>query len=261
VITAGRAARTGPGRRRQRLRLPRPVDADDVAEVARATGLDAGERVLEHRRRSRFDTELPRRGEEGIRRRLALQALRPRGEPVDPQLEEVLEAGGLEHFLRVRARGDDRARQARLAHRLEVAHRALVRLDAVAPQEREHEVVLAVAQAVDGLGAGLVVGGAVGELDPARGEERTHAVVARLAVDVVGVVVVGERRERVACALRALAQVVVEHLLPRLRVDGRRLRQHAVEVEQAGLDVIRESEHRASLSGRSPDPGSAAGVA
>ena len=94
-----------------------------------------------------------------------------------------------------------------------------------------------------------------GQLDAARREERAHAVVARLAVDVLVVVVARvERHEALAGAVRALAQVVVEHLLPRRGMDLRGLRQHAVEVEQARLDVIRQSQHAAETTRGAPDP-------
>src|SRR4051794_18847363 len=61
-----------------------------------------------------------------------------------------------------------------------------------------------------------------------------YALQTRLAVDVL--VIVGraiELLKRRAGALSPITQEVVEHLLPRPRVDLRRLREHAVQVEQA----------------------------
>ena len=74
--------------------------------------------------------------------------------------------GRLEDVAAVGARGDDRPAQAGVAGGLDVADRARVGVDAVALDQREDEVVLAVAEAVDGLGVGRVVGGAVRELIP-----------------------------------------------------------------------------------------------
>ena len=75
--------------------------------------------------------------------------------------------------------------QTRGRHRLEVAPRPLEDLDAVVVQELLEHVVLAVAQAVDGLGAAGVVRVALGQLDAAAGQEGPDAVLAFLAVDVV----------------------------------------------------------------------------
>src|SRR5207248_3139519 len=79
--------------------------------------------------------------------------------------------------------------------------------------------------------------------DPSRGQERAHAVVARLAVDVL--VVVSDRIEGdkgLAGSVGALLQVRVEHLLPRGGVDLGGLGEDAVEVEEAGADYARQPE-------------------
>ncbi len=75
----------------------------------------------------------------------------------------------------------------------------------------------------------VVVGGALGEHDAARGQEVPDAVEPGLAVDVV---------EVVALAVAGLPghglQVAVEELLPGALVDDRRGREHAVQVEEDG---------------------------
>ena len=130
-------------------------------------------------------------GQERVRRGLALQVLLASATcAVDARLEQVLDAGGDQHVAAVGARGDDRAAQARVAGGLDVADRALVGLDARARWiSLQHELVLAVAEPADRLGVGRIVGRPLGQLDPARLQERAHAVVARLAVDVLVVVV------------------------------------------------------------------------
>src|SRR5262249_30256950 len=112
-----------------------------------------------------------------------------------------------------------------------------------ATQQREHEVVLAVAEAANRLGGRRVVGLALRQDDPARSEERADAVVAWLAVDVravVGDLVEGD--ERLAPLRRALAQGRVEHLLPLPGVAPGSLRENAVEVEQTGPNPARQPE-------------------
>ena len=84
--------------------------------------------------------------------------------------------------------------QAGLLGRLQVTARSLEDLDPVRGDLALHLVVLASAQAVDRLGVRAVVGAALGQLYPARGEEISNAVLAGLAVDVL--VVVGVLVER-----------------------------------------------------------------
>ena len=90
---------------------------------------------------------------------------------------------------------------------------------------------------MDRLGAGRVIGATLVKLDAARGEKRAHAVVARLAVDVLVVVAYWiERDDCLVCPRGALAQVAVERLLPGLGMYLGCLGQHSVEVEQARGD-------------------------
>ena len=225
--------------RLQRLGLADAIDADHVSEVARAPGGDTGESVLEHRRLLGLDADGLCAGEERVGRRLALQMLAVGDDAVDDLLEQVQDSGVLEHVAAIRARGNDRPAQLSVAGGLGVFDRALIRLHALLADDRQHELVLAVAETVDRLPAGVVARRALWQLDPARGEERADAVVTRLAVDVL--VVVGnlvELDERLVALLRALAQILVEHLLPGGRVDLRGLRQHAVEVEQTRRHAI-----------------------
>jgi hypothetical protein len=159
-------------------------------------------------------------------------------DPVDAHLEQILDAGRHEDVAAVVARGDDRPAQPGVARGVQVADRALVRLDAVVVDEPQHELVLGVAQPVERLRCRRVVGRPLRQLDPARGEEVAHAVQAGLAVDVLVVVAM-----EVELGLAARRQKRVEHLLPRARVHLGGLRENAVEVEQAGRDPVREAEH------------------
>src|SRR6266487_4146897 len=225
----------------QGLPLSGAVDSDNEAEVPGAPRLDSRQCVLEDGRFGRLDADLLRRREERVGRRLSLQVPLLDGDPVDADLEQVLDPGGLEDVLAVRAGGHDGSVEPRLANRMDVPHRPVVGLDAVAFQKCHHELVLAVSETVDGLGRRRVVRIALGQLDSARGQERANAVVARLAVDVP--VVVGDRvegGELLAGSLGALAQVRVEHLLPGGGVHLGGLGEDAVEIEEAGADPARQ---------------------
>src|SRR5262249_6990323 len=107
--------------------------------------------------------------------------------------------------LAVSAGGHDGSVEPCLADCMHVADRAVVRVDAVAPQEREHQLVLAVPEAMNSLRRGRVAWTAPRQLDSARGEEGAHTVVTRLTVDVP--VVVSDRiegDERIVGLFRAL---------------------------------------------------------
>src|SRR5581483_10815616 len=104
-------------------------------------------------------------------------------DPVDPCLDEVFDVRALEQLRAVDAGRDDRAAQPRRTRSLEVSHRPGEGADAAAPDRGLDEQVLAVAEAADRLRGRRVARVALGEADPAREEERPHAVVAELAVD------------------------------------------------------------------------------
>lgn len=114
----------------------------------------------------------------------------------------------------------------------------------------QHALVLVVADAVDGLGIERIVGRALRQLDAARLEEVPDAVLTRLAVDVLVVVLVRvEGHELAAGRLRALAQELVEGLLPCGGMDLGCLRQHTVEVKEQRVDVGGQAEHSAHSYG------------
>src|SRR4051794_32734401 len=86
---------------------------------------------------------------------------------------------------------------------------------------------------------GLVAVGALGQRDPPAGQEVADAVLAGLAVDVLVVVVLAELgRRRVPTP-----QELVEGALPGGLVHLRGLGEDTVEVEEAGSDVVGESQH------------------
>jgi len=196
------------------------------------------QRVLEHGRLGRIDTEPLRRGEEGVRRRLAFQALGPDGHAVDDLLDVLREPGDVQHLAGVGARRHHGPAQPCLLSRLQVAAGAFEHVHALGPDPSLHGLVLPVAEAVHGHRGGWVVGRPFRQRDPARGEEVPDSVDPWLAVD-VGVVlrpgVEGPERDRVLLGI--VTEELVEHLFPRLGVDGSGVGEHAVQIEQAGPDL------------------------
>lgn len=205
------------------------------------------ERVLEDGRRGRVDTEVVGRGQERVGARFAREPPFGGDDTVDAYVEEGLRSHRAKDVPAVGAGGDDRCPQPVLPDGLDVAQRPVVGLDPVRADHVEEQLVLAVAQAVDGLAVGRVLGSSFGELDAARGEEGADTVGARQPVHVRGVVVgVVEGTEAVAVPS---AQEVVERPLPGGRVDHGGLGDHPVEVEEAGQDLFRQAElsHTGSL--------------
>src|SRR5690348_179606 len=196
------------------------------------------------------------RRQERVRGRLAAQPALLRDQAVHPHVEQVGQPGGIKDLLGVGTGRHDRRRYPFFSYRTDVGDGSVVDLNAPLGQLRQHEVVLAVAKAVDRGRARRVIRLALGQLDAAGLQEGPGAVLPGLAVHVGVVLVVRvERDELGSGALGAGAEEFVEHLLPRRRVHHRRLGDHAVHIEQAGLNPVGKPEHRpsahASYAGKS----------
>src|SRR5207248_4290961 len=113
----------------------------------------------------------------------------------------------------VGAGGDDRSVQPRVPSSPNVAHRSGIGLHTALADHAEHELVLAITEAVHGLFAGSLVGATRGQLDTTRRQEGSHTVHPRLAVDVL--VVIGMHVKRYECLtslLGPLSEKGVEHV-------------------------------------------------
>ena len=88
-------------------------------------------------------------------------------DPVDPSLEEIRDAGRLQHLTAIGAGGDDRAPQAGVAHGVHEPHRPFVGLHAAAVDHGLDELVLVVTEACDRDRIRRVAGRALGEGDAA----------------------------------------------------------------------------------------------
>src|SRR5215212_9372271 len=102
-----------------------------------------------------------------------------------------------------------------------------VGLNSLLTQYRGKELVLAIAEATDGLGFRAVARITIGQLNAPRPEEGPDALVTRLAIDVVEVVAV-----QVCLVDAPLDQEVAEELTPGTHVHLGSRSQHAVQVEQ-----------------------------
>ena len=207
-----------PGRSRRRRRPATP----DTRPRARRTAAWA-RRAARRRPRSVSGAGLPARCSFGGH--LA----------VDDDREVVDHAGGLEDGAGrcaswTRWRASRRARQGLDAARIEPGRPRRPRC-AASPRSTSF---LRLPSAADGLGGGIVGRVAVGQLDAPRLQERAHAVVARLAVDVREVVGVGVGLGAPRCPARKSLNICV----PGAHVHLGRRRDHAVEVEQGGVVVV-----------------------
>ena len=97
---------------------------------------------------------------------------------------------------------------------------------------------LALAQPAHGFGVLRVLLRSFGKLYAARREKGANAVVAGSPVDVGKIVAADVERLKVgSLALGTPVQEIVEHLFPGRGVHARRVSEHAVEVENRGVEV------------------------
>ncbi len=108
---------------------------------------------------------------------------------VHARVEEMVDVRSFQDGAAVLAGRNHRAWEARITHCLDEADRRRVYVDTSRVDHLEQEFVLAGREARNGLGGRGIVRGSVRKIDVARGEERAHAVLAQLAVDVACVVV------------------------------------------------------------------------
>ena len=235
----------------QRIRLPEPVDAHDAAEVPRPSGFHPGDRVLEDGRFGGPRSDRTRPRQVGVRRRLSMQVLAVREPAVDDGVEELLDArrrrvpGGRCCSRRPPPRpcslGVPRGRSRRSLRR---SRRLRVR------SSRSTISFLRVPRPWIVSAPGGSWGVPSSSSMPRAARKDAHPVVAGLAVHVALVVLdLVERDERLSTLLGPCSQEVVEHLLPGRRVDLRRLREDAVEIEQAGFHSFGQAEHPPNLPG------------
>ena len=215
------------------------IDPDHEPDPTPRARLHARERILDHRSRRGVHPETPSGLDEHRRIRFAGQAELIEVGAVDRDREEVPDSRRVQDLGHVPARGDRRRPDAACLQLADQGHGRGVRLHAVPADVLEEHLVLPIRQPADGLPIRRVVRVALGQLDASRSEEAPHAVEPTLAVDVPAVVLVGvERHERFRRAIGALAQVLVEQPLPRLRVHGRGVGDDAVHVEDHGADLL-----------------------
>ena len=162
---------------------------------------------------------------------------------VDPDLEQAVHPGRLEHRLGVGARRHDRGAQPRLARRIDVADRALVGLHAVA---LDHLLDRGRSSCCSGPRSSGVPArvrllahraarsrGTPGRTPCPRGAaSRRRTRRSRRP---------GRRGRRAHCAPRTSPQELVEHLLPGRVVHLGGLGDHPVHVEQAGGYRVRQA--------------------
>jgi len=147
------------------------------------------------------------------------------------------DAGFLQDQRGVPARGGETHLDGRRPQVVDQGDGGIIEPGAIAGDDLVEDRVLLVTQAADGLGARQIIRRTRRQVDAAGFEKRGDALVARPAVDVAPVVaLVGELAKRLVSPLRTLPEIVVEHLLPSPRVDGRRAGDHAIHVEDRRIE-------------------------
>jgi len=159
---------------------------------------------------------------------------------IDPGIEQVGEPGGCEDSLAVLARRDDgrfHVGGSKGSHELDGG---LISLHAMRAELVQKVLILPASQAVDAAHVRTVVRNAARQVYSARLEECDHAVLAWFPVDVPAIVHLDvERNERLAGLSCSLLKKTVEETLPRRCVDAGDPGQHAIQIEEDGIEIPR----------------------
>jgi hypothetical protein len=182
---------------------------------------------------------------------LPLQAERLGVQPVEPQVEQILDTRGPQHLAAVPARRLHGGPDTQLPQDSDHVDRRGENLDLVPSQPPHEQRILALPQAVNGHGLRAVGRVSLEQLDTAGGQEAPHPLMAGLAVHVFEVIGVDiERWVRLAAGGLVACEELVERPLPGPRVQRRRLRDHAVHVEDDRVKLVSSHGRRRSVPGR-----------
>ena len=207
------------------------------AEIAGAAGLHARNRVLDHNRPLHRHAQPFGRLDIGVRVRFAGDLLDRRNIAVDLHFENVCQADRLQHSVAVLAGCDDGDA---LAAGFQIADQAGGAFEQHGPARAEQIVenrILAIAETAGRDRFLFVFRPTARQVDAAGAQESLHAVIARLAVDVIMIIAFdGEFLERNAAVPRPVPQEFVEHRFPGRGVEGRRVGDDAVQIEQPGVE-------------------------
>ena len=225
-----------------RLELGRLVcaaDADHQAKAAGASRLHAADRVFKDDGALRIDAEELGRLDEQVRRRLALQAEARDVVAVEADVEQIHQAGDLEHRARIAARRYQRRADAPIAQPPDERNGAVEDLDPILMQALVEILVLPIAEPTDRLAVGRVGRLAFRQGYAAGLQEALDAVVARLAVDITPVVAFAIERAQWLPRFRgALTEVLVEEALPACGVHPGGPCDDPIEVEDGGGEIL-----------------------
>jgi hypothetical protein len=138
------------------LLLTAPIDTDHHGEPAARAGLDACDRILDHRRPAGCHAKTGGRLVQDRRIRLARQFELGHGAAVDLGIEQLEDAGIAQNRLRVTAGREHRDLDPGFLERRDEGERAREGLDPVVLQPGVEMAVLAVAETADGIFIGFV---------------------------------------------------------------------------------------------------------
>ncbi|MFZ3043071.1 MAG: hypothetical protein WA108_15010 [Thiobacillus sp.] len=224
--------------RRQLVAVVAAGNPDHQAERALGPGFDACDRILDNRGAAGRSTQASCCLQQHRRVGLAGKIQLRRVAAVDPGIEQVEHAGVAQHRLGVATGGEHRGLDPGPTRGFDEFERARIGVDLVFCEPCVEVAVLAIAESADRFTVGVVVLVAVRQVDAARIEEASDAVHAGLAIHVLAVVAAGvERTKFLTVALGPRLEEFVEQSLPGGRVRLRRIGDHAVHVEQHGIQL------------------------
>lgn len=223
------------------------VHADDQSESASCRCLQSGFGIFHDYGPGRCHTQLPRRFEKYGRIGFAGQTQPDRISSIDTDVRKIGHGRRREHRGAVSARRHDSGGNALLAKSVEQRDRVWESQHAVGGEMLVEERLFARSEGGDRLLRARIIGRAagraVGQLNAARRQEGTDAVFPGPPIDVPPIV--GVRIEWLHRSGRQPRKHLVEQGLPRARMHGRGIGDHAVHVEDHG--VVRRSRRMQGL--------------
>jgi hypothetical protein len=221
--------------RTESIRIAAPVDTDDQPEATLATGRNAGKSIFDHHGPFAIDTEADGGFEIARRIRLARQPHGCRYLPVDPDVDQPVEASSREYLRTVSAGRDDSDGHTGRTEYLDQPNRAREGPGSFDTKHGPEPLVFQDGHRPLAAEPGSVARISLGKSNVAIVEYVAHPIEASLAIDEEAVVIFRKGRRPVSRSRRDLLEQLVEHSRPRRLVQAGRIGEHAIQVKENGV--------------------------
>jgi hypothetical protein len=216
----------------QLLAIPLPGDPEDQAEPTIATSLNAGDGILNDHSPVVRNSQSIAGGGEDVGFGLAVQPQFRRDHPIHPDSEQRQQAGRFQDSLAVLAGGGYPDRYPIGDELVDKRYRGLEHDEVPTCDDLVETLVLAVAQAANGLILRGVARCPIRQFNAARLQKRSHPLIARFPVHIGEVIgIMGEFTKRGTGPVGVGQEEFIEHLLPGSAVDCGSVGDDAIQVK------------------------------